>query len=181
MEEEWRPVVGWEGLYEVSDLGRVRSIPRLGAGGGGSMRMRGGQILKRSIENGRARVRLCDRERIVRKRVYVLVAEAFLGPRPPGHDVRHLDDVATNDVLTNLAYGTRAENIEDAERNGKTWYVPGQCRRGHLKEGRNNWRGQCYSCILAGGKAWRARQRGITLNVDELADEYYTKLIGETK
>lgn len=145
------------------------------------MAVRGGQVLKRSMDNGRARVSLSRQNKSVRRRVYVLVAEAFLGPRPPGQDVRHLDDVSTNDVLTNLEYGTRAENIKDAERNGKTRYTPGRCGKGHAKEGKNNWRGRCYSCTLAGNRAWRAKQRGVTLDVDALADEYYKKLTGDVK
>lgn len=56
--------------------------------------------------------------RVVR-RVHVLVALAFLGPKPsPAHEVRHLDDNKHNNALANLAWGTRADNIADRRRNG---------------------------------------------------------------
>lgn len=52
------------------------------------------------------------------KPVHVLVATAFLGPRPPGLVVRHLDGSKSNNAATNLAYGTVIENMADARRHG---------------------------------------------------------------
>ena len=51
--------------------------------------------------------------------VHVLVLEAFVGPRPAGHEGRHLDDVRSNNTLSNLAWGTQGENYQDALRNGR--------------------------------------------------------------
>lgn len=51
--------------------------------------------------------------------VHVLVAEAFLGPRPAGLQVRHRDDDKQNARASNLVYGTQLENMADAIRNGK--------------------------------------------------------------
>jgi hypothetical protein len=47
-----------------------------------------------------------------------LAAAAFIGPKPRGHDVRHLDGLKTNNAAANLAYGTRSENMADARRHG---------------------------------------------------------------
>lgn len=109
--EQWRPVVGYEGLYEVSDLGRVRSLPRYGTIG---------KLLKPGTakRGGYLYVNLCRDGRPLNRTIHVLVAEAFLGPRPEGFDVRHLDGNRLNCARANLAYGTRSENNLDAVRHG---------------------------------------------------------------
>ena len=118
--EEWRPVSGYEGLYEVSSLGRVRSLPRVweqvSKHGTLHKHTSSGRTLKPgltrqgypSVVLGRRRTRLVHR----------LVAEAFLGPCPAGKEVRHLDGTRTNNTISNLAYGTRSENIADAKLHG---------------------------------------------------------------
>lgn len=53
--------------------------------------------------------------------VHQLVALTFLGPRPKGQEVRHLDGDPLNNAVTNLAYGTRSENILDVMRIGRAW------------------------------------------------------------
>lgn len=109
MPEEWRPVVDYEGLYLVSDLGRVRSLPRATTSG---------RILKQRADDvGRLEVKLSKNGAEKTRRVHQLVAEAFLGPCPPGQEVRHLDDDPSNNCLTNLAYGTSKQNKADMLRN----------------------------------------------------------------
>lgn len=106
--EEWRPVVGYEGRYEVSNLGRVRSLDRIITEKTGRKRKRKGQILSPTVmRNGYASIYLPVRKM---KYVHALVAEAFLGPRPNGYDVMHLNGKRTDNVLSNLRYGTRSEN-----------------------------------------------------------------------
>ena len=97
MTEEWRPVVGYEGQYEVSSLGRVRSLSS------------GKMLSTRVGSGGYTRVTLCHRAFHVHK----LVAGAFLGPCPNRQEVRHLDGDRTNCGLSNLCYGTRSENHHD--------------------------------------------------------------------
>jgi hypothetical protein len=98
--EEWRAVPGYEGRYEVSDLGRVRKYADTHSDGDGypcvSMGRRGAPRLP----------------------VHCMVALAFLGPRPQGAVVRHLNDDPRDARLANLRYGSRAENFADAVRNG---------------------------------------------------------------
>ena len=115
--EKWLPIAGWEGLYEVSDLGRVRSLPRPTARG-----IRGGKILKPN-PNGRdgySTVALCCGDLSRRKTafIYRLVAAAFLPPKLPGEEIRHGPGGKADDSLANLSYGTHIENTEDKTRDG---------------------------------------------------------------
>lgn len=156
--ERWLPVVGWEGLYEVSELGRVRSLPRKG----GNNRTYGGSILTQTpIKGGYLEVTLSRNNQSRPAKVHVIVARAFLGPRPEDLEVRHLDGNPANEWLSNLIYGTRSENILDQVRHGthpeasKT-----RCPKGHeyteentqvTSDGRRN----CRRCALL--KTWKRR------------------------
>lgn len=113
--EEWRPVVGYEGAYEVSNLGRVRSLPRVVMrGANGPLPVRG-RILKqvRSQEVYR-QVGIGGRPR----RVHHLVAEAFIGPRPPGLEICHNNGDGADNRASNLRYDTKSANELDRVRHG---------------------------------------------------------------
>lgn len=126
--ERWLPVVGWEGLYEISDLGRVRSLPRQGSNG----HWYGGGYLKPGIGGGGyPYVNLCKNNAGRRLRIHVLIAAAFIGPRPDGYEIRHLDGNPANSVLVNLAYGTHSENARDTVRHG----AHSEARKTHCKRG----------------------------------------------
>lgn len=56
-----------------------------------------------------------------KRNVHILVAEAFLGPRPAGADVMHIDGVGTHNAAANLRYGTRSENTQQAWDEGRQW------------------------------------------------------------
>lgn len=110
MTEQWLPVVGYEGLYEVSNLGRVQSLPRTTTSG---------RIMKLDKDsNGYPRVMLSKNNVQRRFRVHKLVTRAFLGECPVGKEVCHVQDVKSNVCLSNLYYGTRKENVEDMKRHG---------------------------------------------------------------
>lgn len=115
--EEWRPVVGHEKAYEVSSLGRVRSLDRLVKNGPGSSRRCRGQLLRPGRLNGGHLTVAIGKGNS--RLVHHLVLEAFVGPRPPGHEACHEDDTADHNVLDNLSWGTRTKNLLDAVRNGK--------------------------------------------------------------
>jgi hypothetical protein len=86
MQELWQPVAGWGDRYEVSNLGRVRSLPltRPNPKGGGT-HLRQGRVLKPGRSNGYAYVTLCHEYRYKRITVHTLVARAFLAPCPGKH------------------------------------------------------------------------------------------------
>lgn len=107
--ERWLPVVGHEGLYEVSDLGRVRSLPR---------RTTAGRIMRPGLAGPYLRVQLHKDGAPTSLRVHRLVAEAFLGPLPPGQHTRHGPGGRLDNRLANLTYGTPAQNIGDQARDG---------------------------------------------------------------
>jgi hypothetical protein len=106
--ERWLPVVGFEGLYEVSDLGRVKSHRR---GAPRILRPGPSNYGHLSVVLGRGNTRMVHR----------LVLEAFAGPCPRGHESLHGDGGPTDNKLSNLRWGTRTENIRDAVRHG-TWH-----------------------------------------------------------
>lgn len=112
MTERWLPVVGFEGLYEVSDLGRVRATSRrMGTTG---------EPLAANIDPQGYRavgLRRPSHPR-VQRRVHRIVAAAFIGPCPPGMEVCHSDGDKLNNQPSNLRYGTRSENIRDQVRHG---------------------------------------------------------------
>lgn len=104
--EQWRPVVGYEGLYSVSDQGRVFSH-------------RAARVLSAAATpKGYLDVSLWRDGKGSTKRVHHLVAYAFLGPRPEGLELRHLNDIKTDNTPANLRYGTASDNAMDQVRNG---------------------------------------------------------------
>lgn len=84
--------------------------------------------------------------------VHDLLAEAYLGEKPLGQQVRHLDDDPSNTTLANIAYGTPRQNQLDAVRNGRNRNAnKTECKRGHPLAGDNlyvnpqGWR-SCRKC-----------------------------------
>jgi len=111
--EIWKPVVGYEGTYEVSNLGNIRRLT-----------MRGGRALmiprkiKPWLTHGYPTVKLSLPNKRVDKKVSILVLRSFVGPRPAKthginrYEVSHLDGDRSNDRLTNLAYESSKDNAQ---------------------------------------------------------------------
>ena len=117
-EEQWRPVPGYEGLYEVSDMGRVRSLPRQTNGRWKRASVPGKVLAPALTDRGYRFVGLC-REGVVRPgRIHTLVLTAFRGPRTEMQVCRHLNGDKTDNRLANLVWGTQKENGEDQVRLG---------------------------------------------------------------
>ena len=119
MDTIWKQVKGFEGKYEVSNLGDVRSITRrfkVAIKGGEYSTTRKGRILRAGgSKSGHLSVVL---GRGNTKSVHALVLTAFVGDRPKGMDTRHKDGNPANNKLSNLHWGTRADNIRDKKWHG---------------------------------------------------------------
>jgi hypothetical protein len=107
--EEWRPIAGYEGIYDVSNTGSVRSWTKA---------KRGGLLAPAHDSDGYLVLGLSRSGRAKRHKVHRLVLEAFVGPKPAGLICRHLNGIKTDNRLTNLAYGTYSENLLDAVAHG---------------------------------------------------------------
>lgn len=117
--EEWRPIPGYEGYYEVSSVGRVRSLSRISTHRNGTRRRVAGRLLKPWVSNqGYPTVSLFREDGRRSVAVHRLVALAFIGPRPEGLEVCHNDGVKTNAKVGNLRYDTRQANIADRRLHG---------------------------------------------------------------
>lgn len=127
--EEWRDVPGYEGAYQVSDLGRVRSLDRVTPDG----RNLKGRVLKQQPgSNGYLKVELSQLGEVRTYYIHTGVAAAFIGPRPLGLQVCHNDEVGTHNQLRNLRYDTRSENAKDIVRSGRHHEArKTHCRHGH--------------------------------------------------
>lgn len=114
--EEWRPVVGFEGLYEVSNAGRVKSLARLRKGRGGHPTAVRERILKPSIAtNGYPFLILSKHGRPHNKNVHRLVAQAFCyGKSEEFNQVNHKDGNKQNNTASNLEWVTGGENLKHA-------------------------------------------------------------------
>lgn len=128
--ERWLPVVGYEGLYEVSDRGQVRSLDRqivvqmpggYKTASGPTVRRYRGKTLKWWIRtDGYPEVTLSRAGVQTDFRVHILVLEAFVGPCPPGQEARHGPAGAGDPSLANLrGWGTRVENFADRIEDGQ--------------------------------------------------------------
>ncbi|WP_257540664.1 NUMOD4 motif-containing HNH endonuclease [Sphingobium sp. CFD-1] len=119
VKEEWRPVVGREGLYEVSSLGNIRSLER-------TVQRRGRQRAHLMLCQGRQLKPYTDPKGYLRvgigkkgsRLLHQIVCEAFHGRRPPGHEVAHIDGDRCNPSASNLRWATHRENMADREMHG---------------------------------------------------------------
>lgn len=118
MNEEWLPVVGYEGAYEVSSIGRVRSLPRTVRAPVGVARLKGRMLTTHPDRDNRDLVSLSVKG--FRKTFVVshLVAAAFIGPRPAGMFVCHNDGNEKNNDYRNLRYDTPLANALDKKLHG---------------------------------------------------------------
>lgn len=114
MDEMWKAIDGYEGLYEVSNFGRVRSIrPRIGKGGwqlsdDGTLRLNdaNGDYLRITFA--------CGPKKFKTHLVHRLVVKAFIGDIPNGMDVNHIDGNTNNNCADNLEIVTKKRNTQHA-------------------------------------------------------------------
>jgi hypothetical protein len=162
-QEEWRPVVDWEGAYEVSNCGRVRSLDRVTVCSDGRLLPRTGRILQPvPAQHGYRTVALMVAGYKRTRKIHQLVLEAFVGPRPPGLVACHFDGNPSNNHLSNLRWDTFKANTEDMVRHGRGhWVGQTHCKNGHDLNGayvKSDGKRQCRICHNAGHRARRAKR-----------------------
>ena len=176
MTEEWRAVPGYEGFYEASTEGRVRSLDRIDAGG----RQVKGKVLSPGVlkESGRLQVSLSKDRQIKQMKVHQVVALTYHGPCPEGMEVRHYPDRdVTNNRPENLCYGSKRQNqLDSIEHGTHPMASKTHCPRGHLLKGPNLHPGrahrECLSCSR-GSDLLRTRSE---IGLDVLSDACYREL-----
>lgn len=166
MVEEWRPVLGWEGSYEVSDRGRVRSVTRTKTFADGTTRTYKGRIRRdgKHGSQGHRGVTLWRDGRVTMRTVHSLVLEAFVCPRPEGMHACHSDGNPTNNTVGNLRWDTPSANQWDNVRNGTHHNgTKTHCKRGHPFDETNTLvrvgGRECRTCRNKSNRASKARRR----------------------
>lgn len=172
-QEQWRSVSGFEGIYEVSDQGRVRSLDRLVLLKNGRKRREHGLILKpwKSNRGGYPAVNLAKNGHAKRNYlVHVLVLEAFVGPRPEGFACCHNDGDSANNHLSNLRWDTYSANNHDLVKHGRHWNAKKtHCTYGHEFTPENTrlypYRGAvmrfCIACQKINSRKYKAKIKSI--------------------
>lgn len=168
MSERWLPVVGWEGYYEVSDQGRVRSVDRTIIRSDGGPRFWRGRVLAAGTNrHGYPLVALSRSSDISSKKVHRLVLEAFVGPCPDGMEACHNDGNWANAELVNLRWDTPSANQHDRVRHGHNHRAnQTHCIPGHLFDEQNTKRSparptirQCRACHRENERKSRIRKQ----------------------
>ncbi|MBM4518330.1 hypothetical protein GS491_22690 [Rhodococcus hoagii] len=151
--ETWKPIPGWEGMYEASDMGNVRSLDRVVPHAKHGSYTVKGKVLKPAVrsERGHLFLTLYRNNRATCLYVHRLVMAAFAEPCPAGMEVCHNNGNPTDNRLSNLRYDTASSNMHDRRKHGVNHEAnKTHCPKGHeytddntyLNRGRRN----CRSC-----------------------------------
>ena len=168
-QEQWRPVPGWEGHYEVSDQGRLRSKDRYIVTKNGQRQFRSGRNLKPDVlQTGYLQYTLQANGKLERKTGHRYVMLAFVGPAPEGMEVCHENGDKTDNRLVNLRYDTHSNNQKDQAKHGTNpWAARTHCGNGHPLSGDNlvmeRGKRKCRECVRVRANRnykERARQGG---------------------
>lgn len=189
--EIWRPVPGYEKKYEISSLGRVKTLERTRLISGVHRRYKEKIMKPAPNGNGRLGVGLYQDGKRKTFDIHVLVATAFL-PNPYDSNlwVLHKNGDHLDNRVENLYWGTASENSYDAVMHGthhKARRV--KCSRGHLLEVPNlvpshlkKGMRDCLSCSRTQSRYTQAKRKGTPFDPDlfcQMADEYYKEILPE--
>lgn len=133
--ETWKAVVGHGGIYEVSDHGQIRSVPRVSFSGYNLP----GKMRKLDTDKDGYRKVILRRDNVSRNNyVHRLVLEAFVGPSPENMEACHNNGVPGDNHVSNLRWDTNEANKADIIRHGRNFNInKTHCINGHPLEGKN--------------------------------------------
>jgi HNH endonuclease/NUMOD4 motif len=154
--EVWLPVVGYEGFYEVSSIGGVRSLARFVHNQHGAYLKEGCALTPSINTKGYRRVTLTQAGVSRTREVHRLVCLEFHGQPGSGQEVRHLDGDSLNNCASNLAWGTHSENCLDKVTHGTAINASSlktHCPQDHAYDEENTYYQE------GGGRQCRACQR----------------------
>ncbi|QOC56062.1 HNH endonuclease [Gordonia phage Clown] len=166
-EEEWRPVTGYEGFYEVSDQGRVRSLDRTVSHGTNERRIAGGMLAGGPDDAGYRIVGLFRKGHRKTLKVHHLVLCAFVSERPDGMEACHNNGNLADNRLSNLRWDTHSRNVFDSVRQDTHpqsskkrcaqghAYTPENTRVQHFKSGKVG--RVCRTCAREWSRQYRLR------------------------
>lgn len=133
--EVWQDIPGYEGVYQASDMGRIRGIDRFDSSG----KFRTGKVLKQRTNKHGYKQLVLSKNGIVRTHiVHVIICTVFNGHKPDNHEVSHKNGIKTDNRKDNVYWKTHAENERDkilhgtipkGDRNGK-YTKPNKTPRG---------------------------------------------------
>lgn len=186
--EIWKAIPGYEGFYEVSDQGRVRSLDRIvPASNGTSRRLRGKIKAPQTGAEGYLMVTLYRGSEGRTMTVHRIVMNTFAGPRPEGMERCHNNGDRTDNRLANLRYDTRSENMFDTVRHGTNDRKNRtHCPRGHaltpintpphrIKQGTRT----CLACERARNRIRRHPE--LADDLEQIADSYFEDIIRQSE
>lgn len=181
MPEQWLAIAGYEGIYEVSTLGRVRSLDRVNSRG---YRLKGRVLsLTKWNRHGHLRALLCFPGSQVSHSVHSLVLEAFVGPRPTGMHACHANDIPSDNRVENLRWDTPRANRLDSVRNGTNPNAnKTECPKGHPYSAANTYRHPsgsriCRECTRANKRVRTEQPRMKVTKIDSQTVKTYDLII----
>jgi len=124
--ERWKQIPGYEGYYEASDQGRIRSVDRVVQHPLKGPTKRRGKVLRDQPRGtaGHRGVGLSIEGRTKVLGVHRLVLEAWVGPCPDGHEGCHKNGNPADNAVSNLRWGTKSSNQYDKREHGTNGGVP---------------------------------------------------------
>lgn len=163
--EEWRPVVGFEKYYEVSNLGRIKSLCRI-------IYNRGHKIIRKErflklhkSDKGYFRIKINVGDYVKTVLVHRLVAEAFV-PNPENKPhVNHMNSTPTDNRVENLEWCTHAENMKHSYVNGRREHLDFRGEKSPVAK--LNWRNVRKIRKMYGKNGYTSRSLGKKFGVDQ--------------